>query len=315
MTITVRTTWCAVLGLLLLGAVACNKASSPPSMSPDAGGDTDTDADADADGDTDTDTDADSDEACDCEDPECGLEDPCALPDEVCPCDHFCNQEYYEAWDGLDIYDGFFCYPECDSTLPANPCQADGTECMRLPMDDSYEESVDICAPLGTVSAGSWEIKVVPDGVDYTMDDYTYVNVSYNIRGETHTLNYGLGLEYLASNWPTLDQDYIGLYFMEGSAGDYHYLQVMIPAGAWEPGNHPLAPGDDVPTEDDLAVDVTLVGEEESWQVALAVDGSLAIEAAPEPVECQDTDCELAVGGPFHFDIVGYKARYVLPEE
>ena len=126
---------------------------------------------------------------------------------------------------------------------------------------------------------------------------------------------FALGFEYLAANYETLDEDFIALYFFENAQPVYRYLQIQIPKSNWQSGTLDMDGSGDEPP-DEFYVEVIEVGPVpiEATQDAQGVGGAMTIENAPEPVVCEDTECELASGGPFHLDIVGFRADYA-PEE
>ena len=297
-----------MVALIVFGLAAGCHSSAPGAIPFDSGSDGGADADTDVDADADTDSDSDGDE--DCEDPTFGVEEACALPDEPCACDHYCNQEYFEQWDADEYYVGYYCYGRCDAEDEDYECPEPDEYCLQLGNED---EPTALCLPHIQVIATEWSTKVFP--VDYTpgYGDYTSVDVSL-ITGEG-SIDLDLAIAY---DYPsTVYGDMVLIYFVQSSTGAYYYVELQIPVESWDTGNHPMWIGSTA--EYNFYPSLYYVEPEgmdyDTYVETLTIDGSLNIAEAPLAGDCSGSDCPVASGGLYETDFVGFRALLAPYEE
>jgi hypothetical protein len=291
----------AALGLALAG---CGD-DAGGGGAPDAGdGGSDTDSDSDWDypldgsvwGDQDTD-DGEVEPDCECADPLCGIEYTCAPGVKECLCDTVCSVEGYEPIGWAPYLETFRCYAPCGD---GGECARDEDVCTHLP----GLTTVELCVPRIQAESGEFDIKVLPEGAEFSAVDMAQVDIQLLVGGEEiHLVN---GFAY-GDGWGG-EYGMIDLVFMEPGVGDeYYYLAVYVFQDYWAPGTVELGAGA-------YELDGRLYRiSDEMWVAGLPLTGTIELLETTAPELCDGPGCPKTIIGAMSLELYGLEAKF--PED
>jgi hypothetical protein len=228
---------------------------------------------------------------CECADPVCGIEYTCYPGVKDCLCDNVCDSVVYAAQGWGPYLQTYRCYEPCTGGAA---CSRADDVCTDLASTGGPE----LCLPRISAEAGEFDIKVTPQGSDFSIVDAAQVDVQLLVDGEERHL-------VMAFAMATSGPPAIELVFMEPGVGDYYYLDVYIFQDFWAPGTVELT------TTGTYELDARLyLISDEMWIVAQALTGTIELVETTDPSLCDGPGCPKTIVGSVSLDLYGLEAEF-----
>ena len=237
---------------------------------------------------------------CSCGDRSCEKQLTCRAPDFVCSCDRVCG--YPALGPGSEAYfEEFGCYEPCERD---GDCEGANQVC--FPLD--IERTVSACLEKGSSTAGSFRVRLLPEGRTPLAGDFTTVSVRVDFDGADYVFDAGSGHLYTD---PFMGEMVV-LMFLKFGWPDLLYFQIYLPRSLYSPGSLSMFVYDDdgFPVEQNFGATLYRASGD-LWSEATPVEGTLRITNAPET--CYGPDCEM-LAGSFDVGFVSLRGK-LYPEE
>ena len=235
---------------------------------------------------------------CECSDPTCGIEYTCEPGVKECLCDTVCDSGAYSAMGWGGYFQSYRCYEPCDG---GGPCSREGDVCTQLPGFGAPE----LCLPRISAESGEFDIKVLPEGSEFSAVDMAQVDVQLLVGGEERHLVNGFATAY---DWDS-PSGIIDLVFMEPGVGDeFYYLDMYVFEDFWAPGTVELT------TDGTHELDARLYRmSDDMWMAGLALTGTIELVETMEPDVCDGPGCPKSIVGSMSLELYGLEAE--IPED